>query len=277
MSRDAWSRYWAGGGPGCLPEATGPIAAAQRKLWHDFARTLPKGARVLDLATGSGAVPRWMTEARRDLKFTGVDSASSLPPAPSGIILKGGVSIASLPFRDAQFGAATSQFGFEYCADPARSAELARALAPGAPLLMIVHHAGSAIVAHNRARRDALRWAIATHLAKAKAFAATGLPIPPAFAQLPASAPHPAAAEFLTGLVQRLYARAPIAPLEADARGEIERIDELEAAARDSGGIAALTAELQAAGLSIDPPRPLDDPQSSLPLAWLVSGCGTSR
>ncbi len=277
MSREAWTRYWAGGGPGCLPEAKGPIAAAQRKVWQEFAQTLPKGARVLDLATGSGAVPRWMAEARRDLKLTGVDSASALPTAPSGIVLKGGVSIASLPFRDGHFGAATSQFGFEYCADPARSNELARVLAPGAPLLMIVHHSESAIVAHNRARRDALRWAMATHLPKAKAFAATGLPVPPAFAQLPASAPHPAAAEFLAGLVQRLYARAPIAPLEADALGEIERIGELEAAARDSEQIAALVAELQAAGLAIDPPRPLADPQSDRPLAWLVSGSGTSR
>jgi SAM-dependent methyltransferase len=277
MSREAWTRYWAGGGRGCLPEAAGPIAAAQKKVWQDFARTLPRGARVLDLATGSGAVCRWMAEARRDLKPTGVDSASALPPAPAGIVLKAQVSIASLPFRDGQFGAATSQFGFEYCADPERSAELARVLAPGAPLLMIVHHSESAIVAHNRARRDALRWAIATHLAKAKAFAATGLPIPPSFAQIPGSAPHQAAAEFLTGLVQRLHARAPIAPLEAEALGEIARIDELEAAARDSDGIGALTAELAAAGLAIEPARPLPDPQSDRPLAWLVSGSGTSR
>ena len=142
---------------------------------------------------------------------------------------------------------------------------------------MIVHHSGSAIVAHNRARRDALRWAIDTHLGKAKAFAATGLPVPPAFARVPASAPHQAAAEFLTGLVQRLHARAPIAPLEADALAEIARIGELEAAARDAEGIAALAAELAEAGIAAEPPRPLPDPQSDRPLAWLVSGCGTSR
>lgn len=276
MTESSWTRYWAAGGRGCLPEAAGPITAVQKRIWQDFARTLPRGTRVLDLATGSGSVCRWMAEARRDLKPTGVDSAA-LPPAPAGIVLKARVSIASLPFRDRQFGAATSQFGFEYCADPARSSELARVLAPGAPLLMIVHHSGSAIVAHNCARRDALRWAMATHLAKAKAFAATGLPIPPAFAQIPASAAHQAAAEFLTGLVQRLRARAPIAPLEADALGEIARIDELEAAARDPDGIGDLVAELAATGLAMEPARPLPDPQSERPLAWLVSGSGTIR
>ena len=129
MNESAWTRYWAGGGRGCLPEAAGPIAAVQKRIWQDFARTLARGSRVLDLATGSGAVCRWMAEARRDLKPTGVDSASALPPAPAGIVLKERVSIAHLPFRDGQFGAATSQFGFEYCADPARSAELARVLA----------------------------------------------------------------------------------------------------------------------------------------------------
>ena len=67
----------------------------------------------------------------------------------------------------------------------------------------------------NRARRDALRWAIDTHLGKAKAFAAAG-------AECPRARPiRPGGAEFLTGLVQRLHARAPIAPLEADVLAEI--------------------------------------------------------
>jgi ubiquinone/menaquinone biosynthesis C-methylase UbiE len=281
MSTNAWTRYWSGGearsGGGCLPDASGPIVAAQRREWQAFARKLPRAARVLDLATGNGVVCGWMVEARRDLKPMGVDSAAALPPGPRGVTLKAGVSIARLPFPDGRFHAATSQFGFEYCADPARSSELARVLAPGAPLLMIVHHSASSIVAHNSARREALRWAIETYVAKAVAFAATGLSTPPAFARAPAEAQRlfpaqPAAGELVVGMLQRLQARSPLAPLEAEARGEIERIAELEAAALAGDGVAALVAELAAAGFDMAVPAPLADPLSQLPLAWRVAG-----
>lgn len=293
-STDVWTRYWASSGGargGCLPNAGGPVEAAQRQVWQDFAGGLPRRARVLDLAAGNGIVGGWMAAARPDLKLIGVDSAVALPPPPRGVTLKAGVALERLPFADASFGAATSQFGIEYGEAGAAAAELARVLSPGAPLLLVVHHQASPIVAHNLARREALRWAAgpAGLLPRAKAFAGTGglLPVPPAFRSAPQEARRlfPAqsvAAEFALGILQRLElvrdrggaaVQALLGAMEEDAAGEIGRIDLLEQAARDAAGAAALAAALTGAGLAMEAPRPLLEPQGARPLAWLLAGC----
>ena len=300
---EVWSRYWSSGargtGGGCLPNAVGPVEAAQRQVWQDFARRLPSGSRVLDLGTGNGIVLRWMAAVRRDLKLVGVDSAASLPPAPKGVTLKAGVGVERLPFAEASFGGATSQFGIEYGDVAAAGAELVRILRPGAPLLMIVHHGASWIVAHNRARRAALLWAAGPDgwLVRAKAFACAGgaLPVPASFRAAPAEAQRrfpdqPVAAEFAVGIVQRLElvrsrgGTEVVGLLEAmaeEADGEIARIALLEDAARDEAGAAALVETLAAAGLAMDAPSVLPDRQAGRPLAWLLSGRasgpGTSR
>lgn len=288
---DVWTRYWSGSGAkpgaGCLPNAAGPVEAAQKRVWQDFARRLPRGARVLDLATGNGVVLHWMAAVRRDLKLVGVDSAAALPPAPKGILLKAGVALEKLPFAEASFDAATSQFGFEYGEAGAAAAEIGRALRRGGSLLMLVHSRESEIVAHNRSRAEALRWARDRYLARAAAFAAAGggLPVPPLFRGAPAEAqrefPHqPAAGEFALGLLQRLdagrvrgpdQARALVRSIGEEAEGELARIALLERAARDEAGVAEIARALAAAGLSVEAPGVLPDPQSRRPLAWLVS------
>ena len=286
-----WTRYWssaaARAGAGCLPNAAGPIETVQRRVWQDFARSLPRAARVLDLATGNGIVLGWMAAARRDLKLVGVDSAATLPPPPKGVVLKAGVALERLPFAEAGFDAATSQFGFEYGDHEAAAAELARVLKPGAKLLMLVHHRGSAIVAHNAARREALLWAAGPEgcLPRAKAFAAAaaGLPVPPLFRQAPAEArrrfpDQPAAAEFAAGLLQRLElgGRADVPgllqELEEEAQGEIGRIALLERAARDHAGAEALVETLAGAGFRAPTLAELPDAAPGRPLAWLVTG-----
>jgi len=283
-----WSRYWsAGGGGGCLPNAGGPVEAAQRQIWQDFARRLPRGARVLDLATGNGVVPGWMAAVRRDLKLVGVDSAAALPPPPKGIVLKAGVALEELPFARTSFDAATSQFGFEYTATERAASEIARVLREGAPLLMIVHHRDGEILAHNRSRSEALRWARDRYFAKAAAFAAAsaGLPVPPLFRSAPAEAQRqfprqPAAAEFALGLLQRLEAGRVRGPAEAQALirslgeevdGELGRIAFLEAAAQDEAGADRIAGALAATGLRVEEPGLLADPQSGRQLAWLIS------
>lgn len=291
---DVWTRYWSGAGrrpgAGCLPNAAGPVETAQKSLWQAFARGLPRRARLLDLATGDGVVLAWLAAVRPDLKLVGVDAAAALPPPAKGIVLKAGVALERLPFPAAGFDAATSQFGFEYGDPEAGAAEVARVLRPGAALLMVVHHRASPIVAHNLARAEALRWAATPdlYLDKAKAFAAAGgaLPVPPLFRAAPAEAQRrfpgqPAAAEFATGLLQRLdagrsrpqaEALALIRAIEEEAQGEIARIELLDSAARDGDGVRALVAALAAAGVAMDAPGLLPDPVLGVPLAWLVSG-----
>jgi SAM-dependent methyltransferase len=293
-SAGVWTRYWSGGraraGAGCLPNAAGPVEGAQKRAWQAFARKLPRGGRVLDLGTGNGVVLGWLCEARRDLKGVGVDSAASLPPPPKGAVLKPGIAFERLPFADKSFDAATSQFGFEYAATTPAATELARVLRAGAPLLMIVHHEASPILAHNRSRAEALRWASEPErwLARATAFAGagSGLPVPPLFREAPEEArrafpAQPAAAEFALGLLQRLEAGRGSTPgealallrgLEAEAKDEISRIALLETAAMDEAGAAALADMLTRSGFAMDAPGLLPDPASGRPLAWLLSG-----
>jgi len=291
---DRWADYWAGSGGrsgGCLPNAAGGARAALDRLWRDFARDLPAKARLLDLATGDGAVPRTIRAARRDLVLTGVDSAPALPPAPAGIRLQAGVAMERLPFADAAFDAVTSQFGIEY-GDVARiAAEAARVLKVGGRLRAAVHHAAGAIVGHNLGRRDALGWAVGEsglldrgrRLAAARAAAA--LPTPRSFRaaieQARTSFPgQTAAAEFAAAVADTLdmgASRPPretlevLATLEARGRAEIARLDALAKAARDEEGIGRLADALGAAGLAVSPPRPLaESPSGGGVIAWVV-------
>lgn len=163
--RGAWSDFWAdnrqaGHGGGCLPQAWQGIDAAQKAAWKGFAAKLPKGARVLDLATGDGRVMAWLLAARKDLKPVGVDLSAQLPEPPRGAKVRSGVAMEELPFPGNRFRAVVSQFGFEY-GDLARSArELARVLAPDGSAGLMTHRQDGPILAHNLERRAQIRWAI---------------------------------------------------------------------------------------------------------------------
>jgi SAM-dependent methyltransferase len=97
-----------------------------------------------------------MAAVRRDIRVTGIDIAKVPRAADAQIEVVSDTAMEALPFADASFHAAVSQFGFEY-GDLGRTAtELARVLAPGARFSFLVHHAGSSIVTTNRARLRAL-------------------------------------------------------------------------------------------------------------------------
>jgi SAM-dependent methyltransferase len=71
--------------------------------------------------------------------------------------IRAGIFMERLPFPDASFGAAVSQFGFEYSQTPRSANEIARVLRPGAPLSFLVHHAQSPIVRAEHIHERALR------------------------------------------------------------------------------------------------------------------------
>jgi ubiquinone/menaquinone biosynthesis C-methylase UbiE len=293
VTRNPWAAYWAksGGaaGAGCLPEAAPAVAAVIEAAWRDFAARLRPKARVLDLATGSGAVPRALKAARRDLDLVGVDSAPELPAGPPGIRLVGGVAIEQLPFGDASFDAATSQFGLEYGDRGRAVAEAARVLRSGGTIRLVVHHQESGIVRHNRGRREALHWATrgspmldkARRLALARA--AAPLPTPAAFREAVAEAQRawpeqPVAAEIMAAIVQTLdmgRTRPPRETIEvldslaARAADEAGRIEALLAAACDEAEAAAIGGRLRDSGLEVDRLEALNEP-SGAPLAWLI-------
>ncbi len=160
----AWSDFWAAnaGAPqgGCLPRRWAAIEDAQVSAWRGFIAALPEGARVLDLATGDGRVLGWMRAARADLSLTGIDLAPDLPAPPPGTTTRGGIAMESLPFGDGEFAAVVSQFGFEYGDVAKVAAEIARVLAPGGSVGLMVHRGDGPILEHNLARRAAIDWVL---------------------------------------------------------------------------------------------------------------------
>lgn len=294
-SKAVWADFWGAGGAGpesgCLPRALARIDAVQRRTWSDLARPLAKKARVLDLATGDGAVLGKIRDARPDLELIGVDSSPTLPPSPRGMSLRANVPMEELPFGAATFDLVTSQFGFEY-GDTARTAgQVARVLRQGARLAFIIHHRNGPIVAHNDARRGAITWAVAESglLERARALAAARarlrIPTPATFrtAVAEARALHagqPVAAEFAAAVLQTLELGQRSRPvetlevldvLERKGRNEIARIEALRAAACGSDRIAAFCEQLVSAGLRPQPAELLSEQGSGRPFAWLLT------
>lgn len=269
----AWDQFWAaeqGQGGGCLSKRPAQLEAAQRRFWQEFAKGLPRGAQVLDLATGNGIVMGWMIGARRDLKPIGIDLAGSVPPPPKGCRSRGGVAMEALPFAERSKDAVASQFGVEYGDLPKVLGEIARVLKPGGRAAFLTHRADGAIVAHNRSRREGLEWALDEAMLVAKArgslkLRAMGLGVPPAIASAPGEASArfgagSAAWEFAAAIAQSLLlgrrdsdaaVLEVLATLEDKARQEIARIDSLERACRAVEDGAALRHLFESSGLAL--------------------------
>lgn len=281
MTQDPWAVFWerqqragAGGrsasGSGCLPNGWDGIAMRQRSVWHSFARRLPGDADILDLATGDGAVLLHLRDVSPAFTLTGVDSAAHLPPPPDGVVLHAGIAMEELPFADASFDAVTAQFGFEY-GDVERAArEVARVLRPDGRVGMLTHRIDGPIVAHNRERREHIRWAIEEQdlLSAARAslpLRAEGGPVvPDAISKAPTHGAdlhgaQSAAWEIAEAIRRTLALGKDDTPenvgqvldeIEAQARNELGRIASLEAAAAIASDPDAIFTAMQAAGLA---------------------------
>jgi SAM-dependent methyltransferase len=292
--RRAWSDFWQAGrgDSGCSHVELERIGAVQQECWEAFARKLPRGARVLDLATGNGIVLSRMRRVRPDLKLTGVDSAPLLPPAPKGIVLKRGVAMEKLPFANSSFTAATSQFGYEYGDTAAIAPEIAHVLRPGGRVRLLMHHAESPIVAYHLGRHKALLWAVAKsgYFQRARALVASRqlspLPTPDTFRQAVDEGRErfpgqPVAAEFVGAILQTLELgeRAPAAAvrkvldtLEDRASSELARIESLSRAACDAARVERIRAELEAAGFGVEPAELLSEAATQqAPFGWLLN------
>ena len=124
--------------------------------WRNFASTLSTCTKVIDLGCGAGAVGRALHSAEPRLHVTGVDIARVPPSNRPGLELVSNVPMESLPFQDGAFGAAVSQFGFEYGNRNSVAKEMARVLAPDASFSLLIHHPESPIVADMRRHRRAI-------------------------------------------------------------------------------------------------------------------------
>ncbi len=163
----AWTTYWHANRLDSCIVRSGHQDEDQKAIfdfWRTFVSRMPEGAKVLDLATGNGAVALRLVEAASELGKTisldAVDLADIKPEAfleeygdlTRLIDFRGQVDICALPFADQSFDGIVSQFGFEYA--PALSAvdELVRVLKQGGAFQLLVHHKSGALVAPNVAQ-----------------------------------------------------------------------------------------------------------------------------
>jgi SAM-dependent methyltransferase len=152
--RDAWSRHWATGAPHSCVGSFGTLYGGDiARFWREVHADTEAGARVLDVATGNGAVLQLLLSLRPalDCRLTGVDAADPAPgwvqALPDGqrtrVDLRGSVDAAALPFPDGSFDLVTSQYGIEYARVDAALGELLRVRAPAGRVALVLHHAAS--------------------------------------------------------------------------------------------------------------------------------------
>jgi SAM-dependent methyltransferase len=166
-----WTRFWREFAPvgqvqeRCFIPPDARPAVDQH--WARFARDLPRGAQVIDIACGAGIIGLQLLAERADLQVSGIDWADVPVSCEPGLTLHPHVSMESLPFPDRSFDAAISLFGIEYgkIADTAR--ELERVLKPGAGFSFLIHHRDSAIVREGSQRRRAVQELLAGRMRNA--------------------------------------------------------------------------------------------------------------
>ncbi len=132
-----------------------------RLFWENRFARLPRGAAILDLATGNGALALLAAEysAKHDRKFriTGIDYAAIQPdslrkehPLIEQIRFLDNTAMEDTGLEDASQDLVISQFGFEYGDMPATLKEIHRLLKPGGCFTAMVHHRDSAVLEQAR-------------------------------------------------------------------------------------------------------------------------------
>lgn len=155
--RQAWSSYWSQGAlHSCIGSFDANYSGAIGVFWDRQAADMASGARVLDLATGNGALPlRLWQRYGNGIQVDAVDLAELAPPwyqpqTHTGITFHSGVAMEALPFADAGHDWIVSQFGLEYSRLPEALDECLRVLVPGGRLAFVMHHADSVLVSVGR-------------------------------------------------------------------------------------------------------------------------------
>ncbi|NDK38237.1 class I SAM-dependent methyltransferase [Pseudoxanthomonas gei] len=159
----AWSTYWSAGAlHSCADSFERNYSGVIGEFWRSRFQSLPRECRVLDLATGNGALPLllWeLTHGQNDVRIDAVDFAQVAPSwyQPTlhpAIAFHPGVAMEQLPFADSTFDFVVSQFGLEYARWPQALHEISRVSKPGAGAAFVMHHPDSVIV---RVGREELR------------------------------------------------------------------------------------------------------------------------
>jgi SAM-dependent methyltransferase len=149
----SWSRYWSSGVlHSCPGSFRGNYDGAIAAFWHRAFDALMPGQRVLDIATGNGALPRLLLgldeAADRGCSVDAIDLAELAPnwlhaldaDRRARLRLHSGVMAERLPFEDGTFDLVVSQYGIEYADLGSAFAEAGRVLGAQGRLRMLMHH-----------------------------------------------------------------------------------------------------------------------------------------
>lgn len=159
--RQAWSSYWAAGGlHSCIGSLVDDREGAIGRFWSACFATLHPGDRVLDLATGNGALPKLLLESTaHPVRVDAVDLAEPRPPWYSAdshpsVTFHPHVGMESLPFPAGAFDLVTSQFGLEYARWPAALDEACRVCGEQGRVAFVLHHADSVVLRMGRVEQE---------------------------------------------------------------------------------------------------------------------------
>lgn len=163
--QQVWTRYWANGAahscPGSWGERYGGAIAAFWRAVHD---ATPPGSKLLDIATGSGALPRLWRSWRSSDEWDAVDLSDTAPAwardAGAGLRFHPGVRAEALPLPSARFDLVASQYGLEYCDLALALPELLRVRQPQGRVALVLHHAASRPVTLAGTELDHLDWSL---------------------------------------------------------------------------------------------------------------------
>ena len=153
--KNAWSSYWANGAlHSCVGSFAGNYAGVIADFWRPLFERLRPGERMLDIATGNGALPLLSWEQRESGGGISVDAVDLAVVAPAwhdpgkheAIRFHPGVRMEQLPFPDQSFDLVTSQYGLEYGQWPEALHECMRVCRADGTAAFILHHAGSVLV-----------------------------------------------------------------------------------------------------------------------------------
>lgn len=310
-SIDAWTAYWrTGRGASCVDGSDTEVRLT--KVWDEFVDELSDGARLLDLATGNGTVARICAARARTrkikLRIEAVDAARIDPPKFAAdpaqlfgdIRFHGQVRAEALPFPDADFDGVVSQFGFEYADEEPAVAEIARVLAPGGRLRLVVHARNGAVSRDIGGRMERLQCVLAEHgavtlirtLARA-AEAGDAATVQRESAHLAAAAelvrkladrpPSDDSALFYSTEFLREWGRRDryrpsdlrrsIEQGWTNANGVAARYGDMLRVARSAEEMSRLANRFVAAGLAVDTVREISDQRRGVQIAWLVHAC----
>ncbi|MGK0438316.1 MAG: hypothetical protein ACJATK_001266 [Paracoccaceae bacterium] len=151
---NAWSLYWSEDRLySCVAQSSDEDQKALNKLWQDFSKELDSNSRVLDLATGNGAVADALLSVNNTLQVDAVDKASIDPKKflkehanLVNVNFHADTDIFELPFKPLTFDAITSQFGIEYAGLTEASVQVMGYLKVAGRFQFVVHNVQSGII-----------------------------------------------------------------------------------------------------------------------------------